>query len=224
MCFSATVSFAAAATTGLLGAVTLTKVFSWQEKSLATIPLIFASQQAMEGGQWLVLGGVHIPIPTILLTNGYAFLAFAIWPVYLALAVTLVEQNYLRRLFMVGLVALGAVVALYGVTHISFYPYEACIVGHSISYSDRAAYPHMIFGAYLAAGCLPPILSSNKTIRWLGEVIIIGLITAWIFYFKTRFSVWCFFSALASATIYLHFDTVRRPSMKMESNLATQQF
>ena len=48
MCFSASVSFGAAAVLGVAGAATLTKVRSLGDLPLATVPLIFALQQVIE--------------------------------------------------------------------------------------------------------------------------------------------------------------------------------
>jgi hypothetical protein len=83
MCFSADVSFAAAATTGLIGAVTIRKAPKLSEWPLAAIPLVFGAQQAIEGCLWLALGGKHLPVSTFLLTNSYVFVAlvtFDGWP------------------------------------------------------------------------------------------------------------------------------------------------
>lgn len=205
MCFSASVSFTAAAITSAIGVASLSKSSGWRERPLAAIPLVFAAQQALEGGQWLVLDGAHLPISSSLLANAYALLAFAIWPVWFATAAMLVEPERRRRRIMTGLALLGALVALYGIGHISAHPYDACIVGHSIAYSAHAPYPHAIFAAYLVSGFVPLLLSSHKVIRRFGAIVAIGLALAWLVFFKVRFSVWCFFSAAASVTLYLHF-------------------
>jgi hypothetical protein len=218
MCFSASASFAAAATIGLVGVISVAKAATWQERPLAALPLVFAAQQAMEGSLWLALGGVHLAIATSFLTNSYAFVALVLWPVYAPFVVALVEPNRNRRLVMIGFVALGVVVALYGATHISVHPFAACIVGHSISYTNGPPHAHLRIGAYEACTCLPFLLSSHKTIRWFGALVIAGLIASTLFYFWTRFSVWCFFAALASATVYLHFATVRRPQLNADWN------
>jgi hypothetical protein len=224
MCFSADVSFAAAATTGLIGAVTVGKVATLSERPLAAIPLLFSLQQAIEGCVWLALGGKHLPVSTFLLTNSYVFVALIIWPVYGPLAAALVEQNYVRRLAMMGLAALGLVVALYGAMHIVAHPFAARIVGHSIAYTNGPPHPHLRIGAYEVCACLPFVLSSYKVLRWFGVLVITGLIVSSLFYFWTRFSVWCFFAALASATLYLHFAKVPRSACSSGSNGRTREF
>jgi hypothetical protein len=211
MCFSADVSFAAAATTGLIGAVTVGKAAKLSERPLAAIPLVFGTQQAIEGFLWLALGGKHLPVSTFLLTNTYVFVALVIWPVYAPLAAALVEQSYMRRLAMIGLALLGLVVALYGVMHIAAHPFVARIVGHSIAYTNGPPHPHLRIGAYEACACIPFVLSSHKVLRWFGVLVVAGLIASALFYFWTRFSVWCFFAALASVILYLHFAMARAP-------------
>ncbi len=210
MCFSATVSFSAAAATGAIGTATLSQSSGWREKPLAAIPLVFAAQQLLEGGQWLVLEGVRLPVSSGLLANGYALLAFALWPVLFATAVLLVEPERRRRLAMVALALLGAFVALYGLLHISAHPYDACILGHSIVYSAHTSYPHVIFAAYLVSGFAPLLLTSHRIIRRFGAIVAAGLAVAWLAFFKARFSVWCFFSAAASLVLYFHFARAAR--------------
>ena len=212
MCFSATASFSAAATLGLVGAISVGKASIWQERPLAAIPLVFAAQQIMEGGLWLTLGGAHLPVGPSLLANAFAFVALAVWPVYSPVALALVEPNRARRLIMLGLVTLGIIVACFGAMHTAIHPYAGCIVAHSIFYSNSAPYPHLMFGAYLICTCLPPVLSSHKALRWFGAIVIGGFIAAALFYLRSRFSVFCFFAALASVTVYLHFATVRAAS------------
>mgnify|MGYP000091041284 FL=1 len=55
MCFSATASFAASAVLGATGIATLAKTKDRKMLPLATIPLVFAIQQAIEGGLWLTI-------------------------------------------------------------------------------------------------------------------------------------------------------------------------
>ena len=217
MCFSAAVSFSAATTIGLVGAVTVGKASTWSARPLAAIPLVFALQQAMEGCLWLALDSKQLPVSAFLLANSYVFIALIVWPVYAPLAAALVEQNYVRRLAMMVLVILGIAVALYGAAHITAHPFVARIVGHSIAYANGPPHPHLRIGAYEACACLPFVLSSHKALRWFGVLVIAGLIVSTFFYFWTRFSVWCFFAALASAALYLHFAALPSPGYRKPS-------
>ena len=93
MCFSALASFSVAAGTGLVGALTATKISNWREVPLAFIPLIFAMQQTIEGTLWVILPAASEPALSGVLPNIFAFIALVIWPLWSPLAVGLVEQN-----------------------------------------------------------------------------------------------------------------------------------
>jgi hypothetical protein len=55
MCFSAGASFGASAVLGAIGIVTLTKAKTTDQIPFASIPLLFAVQQAVEGTLWIGL-------------------------------------------------------------------------------------------------------------------------------------------------------------------------
>jgi hypothetical protein len=55
MCFSATASFIAFGVTGAIGLASVSRIRSSNELPLAAIPLVFASQQGIEGLLWLTL-------------------------------------------------------------------------------------------------------------------------------------------------------------------------
>ena len=88
MCFSASASFAVAAGTGLVGALTVAKVSNWREIPLASVPVIFATQQTIEGVLWLLLPTGSEPALTGSLANIFAFCALVIWPLLSPLAVS----------------------------------------------------------------------------------------------------------------------------------------
>ena len=58
---------------------------------------------------------------------------------------------------------------------------------------------------YLAATCAAPFFSSHKVISIFGVLALLLFIAAYWFYSVAVFAVWCFFAAILSAVIYLHF-------------------
>ena len=89
MCFSASASFAASGVLSVVGAVSLTKA-ERNERLFAAVPLIFAAQQAIEGALWIS------PVESACQIGwGYGFLGFAyvVWPVYVPIAVYLMEKR-----------------------------------------------------------------------------------------------------------------------------------
>jgi hypothetical protein len=55
MCFSPTASFVTVGITTAAAIASLTQVRGWRELPLASLPLIFAVQQSVEGFLWLML-------------------------------------------------------------------------------------------------------------------------------------------------------------------------
>lgn len=205
MCFSASTSFAVAAGNGLVGALTATKVSNWREIPLASIPLIFAAQQTIEGVLWLHLARGNETALIGPLTNIFMFSALVAWPVWAPLATGLVEQDRMRRLAMAMLFALAITLALFNLRDISAHPYGVCIVQHSLSYTNGTAYSPLELGAYIVCTCCPLLFSSHKILRIFGAIVVTGLAVSTFFYIVAFFSVWCFFAAAGSVTVYLYF-------------------
>lgn len=209
MCFSATASFVAAAVTGTIGAICLTRANGPRELPLAATPLMFAVQQALEGFLWL---DVHAGGGSAGGGLALAYLIFAetLWPVYAPLAVLLVEPGARRRRLMLPWLALGTGVAAYLLYGLVSEPHAARVLGGHLVYGAHDPSFHPVALAYAAAAGLPLMLSSQRTIQALGAVVLAGCAVAAAFYWDAFLSVWCFFAAAASALILLHFEQARR--------------
>ena len=64
MCFSATANFVGSGVLGAVGVVTLTRVKHQRELVFASLPLLFAIHQFIEGFVWLGLDGTFSPAVT----------------------------------------------------------------------------------------------------------------------------------------------------------------
>jgi hypothetical protein len=210
MCFSATASFTAAAITGGIGIATLGRVTTRAEMPMAAVPLIFALQQAIEGGLWLTVDSGSAAGLTRALTYGFLFIAEVWWPIFVPVAVILAEPERWRRRSMLGLLVLGVAVGLYLLRSILGREYRAIIVDDHLVYASTGPLPFTVAAAYFAATVLPPLLSSRRIIAILGAIILVGAATAYAFYWQAFVSVWCFFAAVASGVILFHFERVRR--------------
>jgi len=209
MCFSATASFMTSAATSAAGVAALSRMRRPGELPLAAIPLVFGAQQAVEGLLWLSLGGTAIPIPDLVLADAFAVLALVVWPVLSPLAIGLVEPERGRRFALAILCALGVGVAVYGLGGIATAPYKACIAGRSLVYANGHAYANVALAAYVASTCLPPLLSSNRSLWVFGVLVAAGLVVSTFLFFAALFSVWCFFAATGSIAIYAFFAARR---------------
>ena len=205
MCFSAPVSFGVAAGIGIAGAASISRVSEKREIPLASVPLVFAVQQAIEGALWLGLGNDDLSPWVVPLANAFMFSALVVWPLWAPLAAMLVERDRRRRLAMAVILVVAIPLAFRGVSGMAEHLYEACVVQNSISYSNGLPYLPRQFAAYVLCACFPFLLSSQRTLRMFGAIVLTGLIISASLYTYAYVSVWCFFAAAASLTIYVHF-------------------
>ena len=112
MCFSATASFSVGALLIGIGALTLKTAKHRREWPLAAIPLLFAIQQLSEGVIWLTFSA-DAPLLNTVMTHVYSFFSHVLWPVYVPVAVLLIEPSGRRRRVLLTFVAAGLAVGVY---------------------------------------------------------------------------------------------------------------
>lgn len=208
MCFSATASFTAAALLTAVGCVNLKLLSERKQYFLSAIPFLFAFQQFVEGFLWLSAGD---PSQFINYSHigKYLFLTVAIliWPIWIPLSLFAVEKISLRKKLLGAVLLIGLV---YNVLIISNYfkganDASVAIIGHSIQYQLPDAHNFYFYAAYLAAVLIPPFISSLNLVWVLGILNFVGLLVAQYFYEVTFISVWCFFAAVISISLYYIF-------------------
>jgi len=211
MCFSATASFSAASITALIGFATLRRVKHPRELLLGTMPLLFASQQAVEGALWLQLtaGGGGETVAALSLS----FLVFAkvLWPAYAAPAVLLIEPDLRRRRVLYVIAVLGCAISIYVLNRLVNNPPAVAICGRSIDYGGHEnALSYQTF-VYLLFTSFPLLISSSRTVQTFGAIVAAGFMVSAYTYFATFISVWCFFAAAGSGVLYLYFRRAGPP-------------
>lgn len=215
MCFSATASFTAAGVTGVIGVIALSRVSRPREFMLAAMPVMFALQQSSEGLLWLSLPlAPEGPVATGL-TLVFLLLAEVLWPLYVPSMMLLAEPDERRRRLMLPWFVAGVGVAAYLLWGIFAGPHEARILSGHIVYVTEHPFPFAVGLAYLAATCLPLLLSTYRAVLILGVIVLTGCVAAYAFYWDSFVSVWCFFGAAASAVILFHFEQARRHRLQM---------
>ena len=212
MCFSATASFTTAAVTGTIGLVAMSRITVARQLPLAATPLFFASQQCVEGLLWLNLPVAPDGPGSAGLTLLFLLFAQVFWPIFAPFAVLMIEPSPRRRRIMLGCTVLGAAVGAWCLWSLLSYPHGAAIVHGHIVYVTESRRPDALAAAYLVATCVPPLLSSWRTVAVLGLIVGIGCVVADALYWEAFASVWCFFAAAASAVILGHFEHARRQS------------
>ena len=201
MCFCASASFAASAGLAVVGAASI-KLSKRGERLFAIVPLLFAVQQFIEGNQWMVS---HPSIASLVLGYAFLFFAFLLWPVYIPLAVYQLETDPRNKTVFKWLFGAGAVTSFALLVALLSKPLSISLLTNSIDY--RIVTPLGWIGVllYLAATCGPLTISSHPRIRWFGAAVTLAIIFSGWFYRTTFISVWCFFSAILSALIFLFY-------------------
>ena len=203
MCFSATASFTAG--TVLLGVGTLTLMAAKRPRELpfAAIPLLFAIQQLIEGVIWLTFSH-EAPQINAVMTHVYSFFSHVLWPVYVPVAVLLIEPQGWRRRPLLAIIAAAVTMSGYLLYILLAYPVISRPTDQHIEYIS----PHFFAAATMTIYLLSttsPILSTHRVVRVFGVLALLSFAAAYYFYATWFISVWCFFAALLSAIVYLHF-------------------
>lgn len=207
MCFSATASFTAGAALGVVGVLTIRKSRGGgvRELPLAMIPLLFGVQQVAEGVVWLGLGRDLGGWQTGA-TFVFSFFSHAWWPIFVPIAFLLVEPEPWRRKALGVFVALGVAVGLYLLYFLFQLPVTARIVEDSIAYESVHFYTPVVLVLYLLATTISGLFSSHWCLRAFGGLAFVLALAAAGIALTTFVSVWCFFAAILSLLIYLHFN------------------
>src|SRR5487761_2162109 len=133
MGFSATASFSAGAVLLRLGARTPKPGCRPREVPFAAIPLLFAIQQLSEGVIWLTFH-YDAPLLNAVMTYLYSFFSHVLWPIFVPLAVLLMEPAGWRRRALLAFVAAGVAVGGYLLYVLVAYPIVSRPTGQHIEY------------------------------------------------------------------------------------------
>jgi hypothetical protein len=204
MCFSANASFIAGATVSVIGIITIKKVQVPSQIVFASIPLIFGIQQIFEGILWLTIPNPAYAGLQQIATIAFLFFARVVWPMWVPLAIFLLAYDQKKRKMEKALMLMGFGVSAYFLLNLVLQPSGAIISEHHIFYihdypASLKFYSNIFYGIVTV---LPLFISRYKRMWWLGAVIGISYIAAAFFFKHYAFSVWCFFAALISMSVY----------------------
>ena len=204
MCFSATASFSAGAVLLGIGALTLKAARRRSEWPFAAIPLLFAIQQLIEGVIWLTFSA-DAPLLNTVMTHAYSFFSHVLWPVYLPVAVLMVEPPDGRRRGLTALVLAGSAVGIYLLYVLVAFPVMSRPTGQHVEYDSPHFFAAEVMTLYLVSTTVSPLLSTLRGVRVFGALALLSFGATYYFYATWFISVWCFFAALLSTVIYIHF-------------------
>jgi hypothetical protein len=213
MCFSASVSYSAAAVLVSTGVYAIRQARRLPRPYLmwALVPVLFGLQQACEGGVWQELdaGDAGAAVPFAL---GFHFFSHFLWLWWLPLSSYLVEPGQasmignIRKRVLGGCAIFGAFAGALVYSVMIFHP-EWMSVGvrvHSITYDFSVPVRSSIHlpitpaALYALTTLMPLLLSSHKLIRIFGVLAALSSVLTSEAYGYAYISVWCFFAAVLS--------------------------
>lgn len=202
MCFSATASFVTGGALTATGIVTVRQAKTKARFPFAAIPLLFGIQQTIEGVIWVSFG---LPALNTVMTYAYLIFAYALWPVFVPIAVLLVETHPIRKNILRGLSLSGFAMGIYMLYFIFTDPGKAHIVNQGIAYGHRYLHNLLPLTLYVIVTCGSGFVSSSKIINIFAISVLAAFFGAYWFYNITFISVWCFFAAILSIIVYWYF-------------------
>ena len=213
MCFSATANFVGSTALGAVGVVTLTKVKHRRELLFASLPILFAIHQFIEGFVWLGLDGKLSPQVTHDMGAAFMLYAQGLLPFLLPLSVLLFEPDGKGRRRMLPFVAIGVGTTLYILWALTAYPTEIFVKGNSIVYINDATNNTAVAMLYVLATCGSLFVSKERPMVIFGLANLTILLVVMAFKRYAFTSLWCAYAAIASVIILAYFwkSSVRRP-------------
>jgi hypothetical protein len=201
MCFSAEADFVSGAVLGAIGVATLSQVEKPREIPLAALPLAFAAHQFTEGFVWRELdgGARHVSGPPVYI---YLLFAWVLLPVFLPLAIMMLEPAGHARRRIAGFVAIGAVASAYLATSLLSGDVSAHSGGHVVLYGGAGRYADAATVLYVVATCGAPLLSRHRTVVWFGIANIVAVGGVIAVQAEGLTSIWCSWAAAVSVLIF----------------------
>jgi hypothetical protein len=213
MCFSAVANFVGSTALGAVGVVTLTKVKHRRELLFASLPILFAVHQFIEGFVWLGLDGVLSPHVTHDMGAAFMLYAQGLLPFLLPLSVFLFEPDGKGRRRMLPFLAVGIGTTLYILWALTAYPTDIFVKGNSIVYINQATNNTAVAMLYVLATCGSLFVSKERPMVLFGLANLTILLIVMAFKRYAFTSLWCAYAAIASIIILAYFwrTSARRP-------------
>jgi len=205
VCFSAAANFVGSGVLGAVGVVTLTKVKHRRELLFATLPILFAIHQFIEGFVWLGLDGILSP--AVAHDMGAAFMLYAqgLLPFLLPLSVLLFEPTAASRRRMLPFLVIGGATTLYILWALTAFPLQLFVKGNSIVYINQATNNTAVGLLYVIATCGSLFFSKIRMMVLFGVANLVILLTVMAFKRYAFTSLWCAYAAVASVIILAYF-------------------
>lgn len=129
--------------------------------------------------------------------------AYGVWPTLCPLSVAAIEYDPIRKKLLKGLTVVGILTSVYLLGSLWQSSVYTFVVNHSIRYETHIVGVPVLIGLYLTVTILPYFISSHRSILIFGIPHFIFFLISYFLYQRTFTSVWCFFAAVLSLTLYV---------------------
>jgi hypothetical protein len=205
MCFSAAANFTGSGVLGAVGVVTLTKVKHRRELLFASLPILFAVHQFIEGFVWLGLDGTLSARVTHDMAAAFVLYAQGLLPFLLPLSVLFFEADAKSRRRMLPFLYVGTLTTLYILWALIAYPLQVYVQSNSIVYINAATNNTAVAVFYVVATCGSLLFSKVKDMVLFGIANLAILLAVMAVKRYAFTSLWCAYAAVASVIILAYF-------------------
>lgn len=201
---SAEASFGAGLFLSITGAASVKRAENSSQILFASVPLIFAVQQIVEGFVWLSFTNPAYMLWREYAVFGFLFFAQVIWPSWLPASILIMEKEKKPVRILQVLSVLGLIVSAYAAYCLFAYQTHARAENYHIRYYIDLP-PSVIRDKgllYMTVTLAPLFISTTKRMWMFALSILLSYIFTKLFFNDYIISVWCFFAAVSSGMVY----------------------
>jgi hypothetical protein len=214
VCFSPQADLVGGAVLVVIGVDALRHVHQRRDHlPLAALPLLLAVHQVVEAFAWWGLQGVVPEGLGRVAVWVYLLIAFVVLPVYVPLAVAVLEPRGPRRRLIGGFAALGAVVATLLLAGMLRGPVTAELADYHLAYGTGVSAGFLVVVAYVVATCGAILFSGRPYLAAFGVVNLVAVAVLARFQIDGFASLWCAWAAVTAGgiAVYLRMSPSPRP-------------
>jgi hypothetical protein len=203
MCFSAEADVVTGMAVGGAAVVGLLHVERRRDWPLAALPVVLGGHLLVEAAVWRGLEG-HLPA-RIWRSAAWAYMAiaFVVIPILVPVAIAASEPITHWKEF-VPLVVVGLIAASILGWGLVFDPTGARIDGRHIHYDITVRWAIVTVTCYVAATCLPALISKDPAVRIFGTLNLVAVALLVAIQRNGLTSLWCAWAAITSVVIAAH--------------------
>ncbi len=207
--FFTILNFILAGLVGVIGIMTLHNVSHPKEVVLASLPILFALHQFVQGFVWLGINGLVNQRLMHMSETAFVFYAQGVLQFLVPLAIWLIEPKGIKKNFIAILMAIGAALMVYTLWGLSVQPTIVTIKYGVLSYDNPSTRYMWIAIIYILTTCGSLTLSNSVAVQLFGWLNVLAIIIIHLVVPAGFTAIWCLYAAAVSVVLYLYFSERR---------------